>query len=83
MIYRLPRADSYGNYWLGNRPKCETDGPAGPALFSSRVLKNGRWQTACYILFLGDAKGFVFSGPLLRRYATAADALADLNRLED
>ena len=68
----LPKPDDFGNYWLGAKPQ-------GPAIFTALGTKAPKRS---YFASLGGDAGLLFDGPILRYFSGAADALAELTRVD-
>ena len=81
MIYKLPKADGFGNFWLGKKTT-GFDGPAGPAIFPSKRIQGemGVINSGEFIVFVGSDEGFIFDGPLLRKFSSPKTALDEINK---
>ncbi len=78
MPLTMPIPDCFGNFWFGKR----SGASAGAAVFPSKRKKaEGVCNTGYWIVFLGPEKGFIFDGPVLKRFKYLQDAVDVLEGL--
>lgn len=70
--FKLPKADSFGNFWFGNKYE-------DPAIFPIRCFHAE--NQGKYFLSLGGDKGVVFYGSELMAFVSPEEALEYLNRI--
>lgn len=67
-LIKLPSPDSFGNYWLGDKPE-------GPAIFISKKLVNGKViENKKFFASRGQKGGILFDEGGIRYFDTAVEA---------